>query len=82
MKGEESRAAKAELSPVMKRKIEPVCDAVDRWSVLWGSVEGRYSQMSMDEVRAFNAQLNVLACNTMNDLVYIRHYSGGKTSSS
>ena len=59
-------------SPLIQLKLKMIRDNVDRWDALWASYEGRYKGMSEDEIRAFNAELRVIANDTMNELSSIR----------
>lgn len=46
---------------------------VDRWDKIWNSIEGqRYVEMTDDERRNINAELKVLATDTMNELSAIK----------
>lgn len=60
-------------SPLIQLKLKIIKDNVDRWDALWASCEGRYKEMSEDEIRAFNAELHVIANDTMNELSSIRN---------
>ena len=59
-------------SPLIQLKLKIIKDNVDRWDALWASCEGRYKEMSEAEIRAFNAELHVIANDTMNELSSIR----------
>ena len=57
------------LSPLNRLRIERICKNVKEWDSLWKSVEGdRYLNMTAEEIRNFNATLNVIANDTMNTL--------------
>ena len=57
------------LSPLDRLRIERICKNVKEWDSLWKSVEGdRYLNMTSEEIRNFNATLNVIANDTMNTL--------------
>lgn len=57
------------LSPLDRLRIERICKNVKEWDSLWKSVEGdRYLNMTFEEIRNFNATLNVIANDTMNTL--------------
>lgn len=59
-------------SPLIQLKLKMIRDNVNRWDTLWASYEGRYKEMSEDEIKAFNAELHVIATDTMNELSSIR----------
>lgn len=57
------------LSPLNRLRIERICKNVKEWDFLWKDVEGaRYLNMTPEEIRNFNAMLNVIANDTMNTL--------------
>ena len=61
------------LSLLDRLRIEMVCKNVEEWDSLWKSVEGdKYLDMIYEEIRNFNATLNVIANNTMNTLSALR----------
>ena len=68
----EDKVRKEMQSPLIQLKLKSIKDNVDRWDSLWASHEGRYKEMSEDELRAFNAKLHVIASDTMNELSSIR----------
>lgn len=68
----EEKVRKEMQSPLIQLKLKMIRDSVDRWDALWASYEGRYKGMSEDEIRAFNAELRVIANDTMNELSSIR----------
>lgn len=68
----EDKIRKEMQSPLIQLKLKMIRDNVDRWDALWASYEGRYKGMSEDEIRAFNAELRVIANDTMNALSSIR----------
>ena len=59
-------------SPLIQLKLKIIKDNVDRWDTLWASHKERYKDMSEAEIRAFNAELHVIANDTMNELSSIR----------
>ena len=68
----EDKVIKEMQSLLIQLKI--IRDNVNRWDTLWASYEGCYKEMSGAEVRAFNAELHVIANNTMNELSSIMKY--------
>ena len=68
----EDKIKKEMKSPLIQLKLKMIRDNVDRWDALWISHEGRYKGMSEAEIRAFNAELHVIASDTMNELSLIR----------
>ena len=68
----EDKVRKEMQSPLIQLKLKMIRDNVDRWDALWASYEGRYKEMSEAETRAFNAELHVIANDTMNELSAIR----------
>lgn len=68
----EDKVRKEMQSPLIQLKLKIIRDNVDRWDALWASHEGRYKEMSEEEIRAFNAELHVIANDTMNELSSIR----------
>ena len=68
----EDKVRKEMQSPLIQLKLKMIRDNVDRWDALWASYEGRYKGMYEDEIRAFNAELRVIANDTMNELSSIR----------
>lgn len=68
----EDKVRKEMQSPLIQLKLKMIRDNVDRWDSLWASYEGRYKDMSEAEIRAFNAELHVIANDTMNELSSIR----------
>lgn len=57
------------LSTLDRLRIERICKNVEEWDSLWKSVEGdKYLNMTSEEIRSFNATLNVIANDTMNTL--------------
>ena len=68
----EDKVRKEMQRPLIQLKLKMVRDNVDRWDALWASYEGRYNEMSEAETRAFNAELHVIANDTMNELSAIR----------
>ena len=59
-------------SPLIQLKLKMIRDNIDRWDALWTSHEGRYKEMSEAEIKAFNAELHVIASDTMNEISLIR----------
>ena len=68
----EDKVRKEMQSPLIQLKLKMIRDNVDRWDALWASYGGRYKEMSEAETRAFNAELHVIANDTMNELSSIR----------
>lgn len=68
----EDKVRKEMQSPLIQLKLKMIRNNVDRWDALWASHEGHYKEMSEDEIRAFNAELHVIANDTMNELSSIR----------
>lgn len=68
----EDKIRKEMKSPLIQLKLKMIRDNVDRWDALWASHEGLYKEMAEDEIRAFNAELHVIASDTMNELSSIR----------
>ena len=68
----ENKFRKEMQSPLIQLKLKMIRDNVNRWDTLWASYEGRYKEMSEDEIKAFNAELHVIATDTMNELSSIR----------
>ena len=68
----EDKVRKEMQSPLIQLKLKIIKDNVDRWDTLWASHKGRYKDMSEAEIRAFNAELHVIANDTMNELSSIR----------
>lgn len=68
----ENKFRKEMQNPLIQLKLKMIRDNVNRWDTLWASYEGRYKEMSEDEIKAFNAELHVIATDTMNELSSIR----------
>lgn len=68
----DNKGRKEMQTPLIQLKLKMIRDNVDRWDALWASYEGRYKEMPEDEIRAFNAELHVIANDTMNELSSIR----------
>lgn len=68
----ENKIRKEMQSPLIQLKLKIIRDIVNRWDVLWASHKGRYKEMSEAEIKAFNAELHVIATDTMNELSSIR----------
>lgn len=57
------------LSSLDRLRIERICKNVEEWDSLWKTVAGdKYLNMASEEIRNFNATLNVIANDTMNTL--------------
>ncbi len=68
----ENKFKKEMQNPLIQLKLKMIRDNVNRWDALWASYEGYYKEMSEDEIKAFNAELLVIATDTMNELSSIR----------
>ena len=68
----EDKVRKEMQRPLIQLKLKMVRDNFDHWDALWASYEERYKEMSEDELRSFNAELHVIANDTMNELSSIR----------
>ena len=68
----EDKVRKEMQSPLIQLKLKIIKDNIDRWDTLWASHKERYKDMSEAEIRAFNAELHVIANDTMNELSSIR----------
>lgn len=55
-------------SSLIQLKLESICDNIDCGNSLWASYEGRYREMSEDEIRVFTAEFHFIANDTMNEL--------------
>ena len=53
-------------------KFRDILKAIDRWTELCETKGKDFTSMTLEEIRDFNAELNVLACNTMNNLAFLR----------
>lgn len=61
------------LSPLLSMKLKMVWKNVDRWNKIGNSIEGQhYIEMTEDERRNINAELKVMASDTMNELSAIK----------
>ena len=57
------------LSSLDRLRIERICKNVEEWDSLWKTVAGdKYLNMASEEIKSFNATLNVIANDTMNTL--------------
>ena len=65
------------LSSLNRLRIERICKNAEEWDSLWMSVAGdKYLNMTHEEIRNFNASLNVIANDTMNTLSALRKCIG------
>lgn len=65
------------LSPLDRLRIEMISKNIEDWDCLWESIaENVYMSMTMEEMRKFNAALNVIANDTMNTLSSLRKSIG------
>lgn len=71
------------LSHLDRFRIEMVCKNIEAWDCVWKSVEENvYMSMTDEEMRKFNASLNVIANNMMNTLSALRKSLACDNSSS
>lgn len=68
----ENKFKKEMQNPLIQLKLKMIRVNVNRWDALWASYEGCYKEMLEDEIKAFNAELLVIAIDTMNELTSIR----------
>ena len=65
------------LSPLDRLRIEMISKNIEDRDCLWESIaENVYMSMTMEEMRKFNAALNVIANDTMNTLSSLRKSIG------